>query len=74
MNVIVPERGEPVAPAMMPVPPAPPVPLGQGLRDNGILLLTKEFTQENVMPLVAQILEWNMLPEGKAPDHVKLVH
>ena len=24
------------------------------------------------MPLVAQILEWNMLPEGKAPEHVRL--
>ena len=71
-NVIVPEKSEPAAPAMMPAPPTPPVPLGQGLRDNGILMLTKEFNQENVMPLVAQLLEWNMMPEGKGPEHVKL--
>ena len=24
------------------------------------------------MPLVAQLLEWNMMPEGKGPEHVKL--
>lgn len=71
-NVIVPERAEPSAPPMMPVPPAPPTPMGQSLRDNGVLMLTKEFNQDNIMPLVVQLLEWNMMPEEKAPDHVKL--
>ena len=72
MNVIVPERAEPSAPAMMPVPPTPPVPTGVLLRDNGILMLTDKFDQEKIMPLVQQILEWNMMPEEKAPDHIKL--
>ena len=71
-NVIVPERSEPKAPAMMPAPPTPPTPTGVLLRDNGVLMLTEEFSQEKIMPLVAQLLEWNMMPEEKAPDHVKL--
>lgn len=72
MNVIVPERAPASAPAMMPVPPTPPVPTGVLLRDNGILMLTDKFDQEKIMPLVQQILEWNMMPEDKAPDHIKL--
>ena len=71
-NVIVPERSEPKAPAMMPAPPTPPTPTGVLLRDNGVLMLTDQFNQEKIMPLVAQILEWNMMPEDKAPDHIKL--
>lgn len=72
MNVIVPERAEPSMPTMVPAPPVPPVPTGVLLRDNGVLMLTEKFDQENIMPLVKQILEWNMMPEDKAPDHVKL--
>ena len=56
MNTIVPE-GNPSAPVMIPAPVGQPVPLGQGLRDNGILMLTKEFNQDNIMPLVVQLLE-----------------
>ena len=71
MNTIVPE-GNPSAPVMIPAPVGQPVPLGQGLRDNGILMLTKEFNQDNIMPLVVQLLEWNMMPEEKAPKEIKL--
>lgn len=70
-NYIVPEKVE-TTPTMIPAPQPAPVPLGQGLRDNGILMLTEEFNQKNIMPLVAQLLEWNMMPEEKAPKNVKL--
>ena len=72
MNVIVPERAEPSMPTMVPAPPVPPVPTGVLLRDNGVLMLTEKFDQENIMPLVKQILEWNMMTEDKAPEHIKL--
>ena len=72
MNVIVPERAEPSTPTMVPAPPVPPVPTGVLLRDNGVLMLTEKFDQENIMPLVKQILEWNMMTEDKAPEHIKL--
>ena len=35
-------------------------------------MLTEKFDQENIMPLVKQILEWNMMTEDKAPEHIKL--
>lgn len=67
MKTIIPNK---VGPApMMPVPSSVPTPVGQVLRDNGILMLTKEFNQENIMPLVAQIMEWNMTTDL---DHIKL--
>ena len=71
-NVIVPERATPTAPTMIPAPTPQPTPPGQTLRDNGVLFLEKEFNQENIMPLVKQILERNMMTEDKAPEHIKL--
>ena len=71
-NLIVPERSEPTAPAMMPMPPVPPTPTGVLLRDNGILMLIDKFDQEKIMPLVMQILEWNLMPEDKAPKAIKM--
>lgn len=71
-NVIVPEPAPQTAPTMIPAPPTPPVPTGVLLRDNGVLMLTEQFNQEKIMPLVQQILEWNMMPEGKAPDVIRL--
>ena len=67
MKTIIPNKVGPTP--MMPVPSSPPTPVGQVLRDNGILMLTKEFNQENIMPLVAQIMEWNMTTDL---DHIKL--
>jgi len=46
---------------------------GELLTNNGILLLTKEFNQENIMPLVARIMEWNLLPEKLRPAFITLV-
>ena len=67
MKTIIPNKVGPSP--MMPVPSSVPTPVGQVLRDNGILMLTKEFNQENIMPLVAQIMEWNMTTDL---DHIKL--
>ena len=68
MKTIIPSR---VGPApMMPVPSNIPAPVGHILRENGILMLTKEFNQENIMPLVVQIMEWNMASDKM--DHIKL--
>jgi ATP-dependent Clp protease, protease subunit len=63
-------------------PPAeiPPVPAdltfekvpGTLLKENGILFMDKEFNQENCMPLVKMIMEYNMMPAEKAPDIIHL--
>ena len=69
--MIIPEPNKSV-PTMVPAPTPPPVPLGTGLRDNGILMLTDKFENDKIMPLVAQILEWNLMPKEKAPKEIKL--
>lgn len=46
---------------------------GKLLTENGILLLTKEFSQENIMPLVARIMEYNLLPKDLAPKYLTLI-
>lgn len=48
---------------------APP---GEMLRAAGILMLCKEFNQDNIMPLVMQILEWNLMEPDHAPEAIKL--
>ena len=72
MTVIVPERVEPAEPMMIPAPPMPPVPTGKLLKDGGILNLREQFKTETIGPLVDQIMEWNMMPEGKAPERIML--
>lgn len=54
---------------------APPQlqPPGSYLRESGILFLTDEFNQEKIMPLVAQIIEYNFMPEELRPDAITLV-
>lgn len=47
-------------------------PPGEILRAAGVLLLTTEFNQETIMPLVRQILEWNLMDPNSAPEHIKL--
>lgn len=71
-KIIVPEPITPAIPTMIPAPPTPPTPSGVLLRDGGVLTLRKEFNNENVGPLIDQILEWNMMPEDKAPDRILL--
>ena len=74
INNVIPEPKEmPEAPPLppMPMPPIPPKPPGEFLRDNGILHMDKEFNQENCMPLVKMIMEYNLMPKKDAP---KIIH
>ena len=59
-------------PPPMPQPPVPPKQPGEYLRDNGILFMDREFNQDNCMPLVRAILEWNLMPEDKRPEVIHL--
>ncbi len=73
-TVIPVPRQVPDAPPMppMPAPPAPPKMPGEYLRDNGVLFMDKEFNQENCMPLVKMILEYNLMPDDKKPEIIHL--
>jgi len=46
---------------------------GKMLTKSGIMLLTSEFSQESVMPIVARIMEYNLLPEELRPEFLTLV-
>jgi len=43
------------------------------LAETGVIMLTGSFNQENIMPIVARIMEYNMLPSAKQPDEIKLI-
>jgi len=69
------------APKEQPAPPPPPPQMppqmppkkpGETLWENGILFMDKEFNQENCMPLVRAIMEYNMSPEGQRPEIIHL--
>lgn len=45
---------------------------GMLLKENGILFMDKEFNQENCMPLVKMIIEYNLMPAEKQPDVIRL--
>jgi hypothetical protein len=70
---------EPVAaPAVCPT--CNPLPLreemrppGSYLRDNGLLMLVDKFDQEKIMPIVAQIYEYNLMPDDMQPEHLTLM-
>ena len=47
----------------MPTPPIPPKQPGEFLRENGVLHMDKEFNQDNCMPLVKMIMEYNLMQE-----------
>ena len=74
MNVIPLPKEKPSSPPPppMPMPPAPPKPPGEFLRENGVLHMDKEFNQENCMPLVKMIMEYNLMPEKEAPEIIHL--
>lgn len=72
---IIPEPKKPVEtppPPPMPTPPSPPKQPGEHLRENGILFMDQEFNQENCMPLVKMIMEYNLMPKEKAPEIIHL--
>jgi len=63
---------EPTPLPPMPQAPSPPKQPGEHLRENGILFMDKEFNQENCMPVVRMIMEYNLMPEDKAPAIIHL--
>ena len=65
-------------PAVCPTcnPPTPPAEMkapGTYLRENGILMLVDKFDQEKIMPLVAAIYEYNLMPEEVRPEQLTLI-
>ena len=67
---VIPEPKEAPTPPPMPPMPQPPTPTkqpGEFLRENGVLHMDKEFNQDNCMPLVKIIMEYNLMPTDKAP-------
>ena len=48
-------------------------PTGSYLRDNGLLMLVDKFDQEKIMPIVAQIYEYNLMPDDMQPEHLTLI-
>ena len=48
-------------------------PPGSYLRDNGLLMLVDKFDQEKIMPIVAQIYEYNLMPDDMQPEHLTLI-
>ena len=71
---VIPAPKESPAPPPPPpqTPPGPPKQPGDYLRENGVLFMDKEFNQENCMPLVKMILEWNLMPKEKQPEIIHL--
>lgn len=61
------EEAPEVAPQRAPISP------GSLLRENGILMLVDKFDQEKIMPIVAQIMEYNMMDEEDRPKMLKLI-
>jgi len=61
-------------PPPMPMPQQPPQPKkpGEMLYDAGVLFMDKEFNQENCMPLVKMIMEYNMMPAETRPEVIHL--
>lgn len=46
---------------------------GSYLQENGILILADQFKQDTVMPLVAQIIEYNLMEPEVAPERITLM-
>ena len=46
---------------------------GSYLREGGVLMLTDDFKKETVSPLVAQIFEYNLMPEELRPERITLL-
>ena len=73
LKVIPTPKVTPTPPPMpMPQPPMPPKKPGEALYENGIIFMDKEFNQENCMPLVKMIMEYNMMPEDTRPEVIHL--
>lgn len=66
------EQPKPTPPPPPPMPPQPPKQPGEYSKDNGVLFMDKEFNQDNCMPLVKMIIEYNLMPKEKAPENIHL--
>jgi ATP-dependent Clp protease protease subunit len=72
-------RKEPVAAPAVCKACNPPEPVpdmkapGSYLRENGIMMLVDKFDQEKIMPLVAQIYEYNLMPDELQPSQLTLI-
>lgn len=53
-------------------PPGMPQP-GSLLRENGITMVIDKFDQEKIMPVVAQIMEYNLMDEDDRPEHITMI-
>lgn len=74
MLIPKPKKKEPTPPAMMPMPAPPPVPYkpGEASYDDGVLHLTTEFNNKEIMPLIQAIIDYNMKPEDRRPEVISL--
>lgn len=70
-----PVKKKPVKKAPVEELPAPAImmPPGTYLRENGIIMLTGEFSMETVMPLVTTIFEYNLMELELAPERITLM-
>ena len=59
--------------AKEPKPEPAMLPPGSYLREHGMLMLIDKFDQEKIMPLVAAIYEYNLMPEDLRPDQITLI-
>jgi len=46
---------------------------GTYLRESGVIMLTSSFTKSSIMPLCAQVFEYNIMPEEVKPTHITLI-
>ena len=65
----MPKKQKKIVEKAKPVMKAP----GSYMRENGILMLVDKFDQENIMPLVTQIMEYNMMDEELQPDSITII-
>lgn len=65
-------RKKKATPPPPPKPPKGPPEVGKILQENGILYLTGAFNEENILPLVKAITEYNLMDEEDQPDGISL--
>ena len=74
------EKIDLIPPTVTAPPPPEPMPRdltfekqpGTILKENGILFMDRKFDQENCMPLVKMIMEYNLMPAPKRPPIIHL--
>ena len=75
MTNIIPEL-KPQEPVMIPAPSVP-MPFEARMKEtmvkSGMVMLTDEFKQETIMPIVNQIIMLNLLPDSEQPEEIKLI-